>query len=79
MRAISQNDRLSPAAAPVEAPLSPQWAFVVQFRAPTMGGPAWGVGRVEHLVSGHTSHFQSLEELAAFFARTLKEGSSPVA
>jgi hypothetical protein len=79
VRVTSQNKRQSPVVAPVDAPLSPQWAFVVQFRAPAAGGPAWEAGRVEHLVSGHTSHFQSLEELAAFFAQALQEGASPAA
>lgn len=79
MRETSQNEQPSPVTAPVDAPLSPQWAFVVQFRAPAVGASAYGAGRVEHLVSGRTVHFQSLEELAAFFARALKEGNSPAA
>jgi hypothetical protein len=79
VRVTSPNDQQSPVVAPIDAPLSPQWAFVVQFRAPTTGGPAWEAGRVEHLVSGHTSHFQSLAELAAFFAQALQAGVSPAA
>jgi hypothetical protein len=58
-------------AVPTDAPLSPQWAFVVQFRATTAEGPVFDAGRVEHLVSGRTAHFHSLEELSAFFSQTL--------
>jgi hypothetical protein len=59
---------LSPAT--IDAPLSPQWAFVVQFRA-LPGGPAYAAGRVEHLVSGRTAHFQSLKELTSYLDREL--------
>ena len=55
----------------IDAPLSPQWAFVVQFRA-TPGESVHEAGRVEHLVSGRTTHFQSLEELTACLARELR-------
>lgn len=57
--------------ASADAPLSPQWAFVVQFRAQLGGGVVYGAGRVEHLVSGRTTHFTSLEELAAYFTQEL--------
>jgi len=54
-----------------QSPLLPQWAFVVQFRAETeVERRAWS-GRVEHVVSGQATHFQSLEELLAFIARVL--------
>ena len=56
---------------PVDAPLSPQWAFVVQFRA-VPGGPAYAAGRIEHLVSGRTAHFQSLEELTSYLTEELR-------
>jgi hypothetical protein len=59
----------------LEVPLSPQWAFVVQFRA-VPGGPAYAAGRVEHLVSGRTSHFQSLEELSAYLTAELRAAES---
>jgi hypothetical protein len=55
----------------LDVPLSPQWAFVVQFRA-VPGGPAYEAGRIEHLVSGRTSHFQSLEELTVYFTAELR-------
>ena len=59
----------------IDTPLSPHWAFVVQFRA-VPGGPAYTAGRVEHLVSGRTSHFQSLEELTAYLDRELHASDS---
>jgi len=31
-------------------------------------------GRVEHVVSGQTTHFASLEELLAFIAQVLTQG-----
>ena len=46
-------------------------AFVVQFRAETEFAQARCAGRVEHVVSGQATHFQSLEELIAFFMRVL--------
>ena len=59
-----------------DVPLSPQWAFLVQFRV-VPGGPAYAAGRVEHLVSGRTSHFRSLEELSAYLKRELQATDSP--
>ncbi len=59
----------------IDAPLSPHWAFVVQFRA-IPGGTVYEAGRVEHLVSGRTSHFQSLEELKACLSRELHAAES---
>ena len=38
-------------------------AFVVQFRAQPSGASRGWEGRVEHVVSGQVTHFQSLEEL----------------
>ena len=52
-------------------PLSPHWAFVVQFRAETELERGRWAGRVEHVVSGQATHFASLEELVAFMARVL--------
>src|SRR5262245_44029560 len=59
----------------IDTPLSPQWAFVVQFRA-VPGGPVYAAGRVEHLVSGRTSHFQSLKELTAYLTTELRTAES---
>jgi hypothetical protein len=52
-------------------PILPEWAFVVQFRVGTdvEHGPL--EGRVEHVVSGQATRFQSLEELLEFLARVL--------
>jgi len=44
---------------------------VVQFRAETAVEQGRFVGRVEHVVSGQATHFDSLEELLAFIARVL--------
>ena len=56
---------------PSKPPLSPHWAFVVQFRVGTEleGGRIWG--KVEHVVSGQAIHFESLDELLTFMARVL--------
>jgi hypothetical protein len=60
-----------------ESPFSPQRAFVVQFRAET-AMEQWHVeGRVEHVVSGQSAHFHSLEELFAFMARVLATVRAP--
>jgi hypothetical protein len=54
-----------------ESPLSPHRAFVVQFDAQTDLVRDHWAGRVEHVVSGQATHFQSVEELLAFIARIL--------
>ena len=46
-------------------------AFIVQFRAETDLAQARCAGRVEHVVSGQATHFQSLEELVRFIERVL--------
>ena len=48
-------------------------AFVVQFRADAdfEGGRAGG--RVEHVASGCSAHFESVDELLELFVRLLKE------
>ena len=55
----------------IDVPLSPQWAFVVQFRA-VPEGPVYAAGRIEHVVSGRTAHFQSLKELTTYLAGELR-------
>lgn len=52
-------------------PLSPEGAFVVQFRSGS--GPARFAGRVEHMPSARATHFGSVEELLAFITRVLAE------
>jgi hypothetical protein len=48
-----------------------QRAFVVQLHATAMVAPGQLTGRVEHVLSGQATHFQSLDELLAFMARVL--------
>jgi hypothetical protein len=48
------------------------WAFVVQFQSDTMVEQGHLAGRVEHVVSGQATTFQSLEMLLAFMARLLR-------
>ena len=57
--------------------LSPHWAFVVQFHVGTNVARGRCSGRVEHVVSGQATHFQSLEELLAFIARVLRTVRAP--
>ena len=54
------------------APLSVHWAFVVQFQADTAVEQGHLVGRMEHVVSGQATAFQSLETLLAFIAQVLR-------
>jgi hypothetical protein len=46
-------------------------AFVVQFRSQAAATPPRYEGRVEHLVSGQATHFQSWEELRRFIEQLL--------
>jgi hypothetical protein len=46
-------------------------AFLVQFRTQSMGASPSYAGRVEHVVSGEGTRFQSLDELLAFMLRVL--------
>jgi len=50
---------------------------VVQFRVQPTGAPLGWEGRVEHVVSGQVTHFQSLEELWAFMRRVLAGVQAP--
>ena len=59
------------------SPLLPQWAFVVQFRTETDVKRSRCTGRVEHVVSGQATHFDSLEELLTFMTRVLTEVRAP--
>ena len=54
------------------ASLSVTRAFVVQFRTATVVEQGHLAGRVEHVVSGQATDFQSLETLLAFMARVLR-------
>ena len=55
------------------APLSVHYAFVVHFRVNSDVAQGRIAGRVEHVVSGQSTHFDSLEELLAFIARVLTQ------
>jgi len=54
------------------AHLSVHRAFVVQFRSDTAAEQGYLAGRVEHVVSGQATDFQSLETLLAFIAQVLR-------
>lgn len=56
-----------------QAPVSPHWAFVVQLRTGTSLKAEEMQGRLEHLVSGQTTTFSSLEEARAFMERILTQ------
>ncbi len=56
-----------------KAPLSVHWAFVVHFRLSTNIARGQVAGRVEHVVSGQSTHFASLKELLAFMGRVLTQ------
>jgi hypothetical protein len=54
-----------------KTPLSVHRAFVVHFRTSSNIARGPIEGRVEHVVSGQSNHFDSLEELLTFMARVL--------
>jgi hypothetical protein len=54
------------------AHLSVHWAFVVQFQSDTVVEQGHLAGRVEHVISGQATTFQSLETLLEFMARVLR-------
>ena len=60
-----------------QAPLSVHCAFVVHFRVNSDVAQGRLAGRVEHVASGQSAHFASLEELLAFMARVLTTVRSP--
>ena len=55
------------------APLSVHYAFVVHFRVNSDVAQGQLAGRVEHVVSGQSAHFDSLEGLLAFVTRVLTQ------
>jgi hypothetical protein len=56
-----------------QSPLfAPAQAFVVQFGRETGADTGYMAGRVEHVVSGKVSRFQSLDELVAFMTEVLR-------
>ncbi|MGH8066341.1 MAG: hypothetical protein ACRERE_14110 [Candidatus Entotheonellia bacterium] len=59
-------------AADKPAHLSVSRAFVMQFQSDTAVEQGYLAGRVEHVVSGQATDFQSLETLLAFIAQVLR-------
>jgi hypothetical protein len=55
---------------------APAQAFVVQFGRETALDTGRMAGRVEHVVSGKATRFQSLDELLAFMREVLHEVAS---
>jgi len=49
----------------------------VQFRAQLHVARGRCAGRVEHVVTGQATHFESLEDLLAFMARVLASVRAP--
>ena len=58
-------------------PLPAERAFVVQLRVEAAVEQGHYAGRVEHVVSGQSAHFGTLEELLAFMARVLAVPTIP--
>jgi hypothetical protein len=58
-------------------PLPTDRAFVVWVRAQPPGATLVWDGRVEHVVSGQATHFQSVDELLAFLRRVLTSVPAP--
>lgn len=48
------------------------WAFVVHLRPGALPEEGQIAGRVEHVASGRSAHFDSLPELLGFLGRVLK-------
>jgi hypothetical protein len=65
--------REPPALPAEEPPLTPQRAFVVQFRDQTGHEQERFTGRVEHITSGQATRFRSLDDLITFLTRVLTE------
>jgi hypothetical protein len=52
-------------------------AFILQLRAEAQVEHGHFKGRVEHIVSHQSAHFESLEELLAFIVRIVMEQQQP--
>lgn len=69
-----QNRMIAETQSPgADTPLSPQRAFVIQFRGPVEAELGDFAGRVEHIVSGRSTRFYCPEELLAFIERVLSD------
>src|SRR5262249_43308313 len=60
-----------------QAPLSVHYAFVVHLRVNAEVTQGRVAGRVEHVASGQSAHFASLDELLAFMGRVLATVRAP--
>jgi hypothetical protein len=59
------------------APLSVHHVFAVHFRVNSEVAQGPVTGRVEHVASGQSTHFASLEERLAFIGRVLATVRAP--
>jgi len=59
-----------------QPPLPTQRAFVVQLHAESKIAKGQIKGRVEHIVSGQSTHFSSMKALKAFMQRVLADADS---
>jgi hypothetical protein len=76
-RRSTVSSAAQPAAA-AEGLLSPELAFVVQFRTAAARVPPRFAGRIEHMASGQTVRFASAAELVAWLEAALtRRGSTP--
>ena len=57
--------------------LAPEHAFVIQFHANTDVEKGRMTGRIEHVVTGQATYFESLEALLAFITRVLMQMQHP--
>jgi hypothetical protein len=53
--------------------LIPASAFLVQFRAEAVSGGGKLAGRIEHVASGKTANFRSVEDLPMLLRQMLEE------
>jgi hypothetical protein len=74
----AKKGRKEPRSSPEVARMSPERAFVVQFRQCTESDPDWFSGRVEHMMSGQFESFESPRELTEFFRKVLNQQCSPL-
>ena len=66
---MTEASRGRPSALPIDR------AFVVQFSPETSPADGHLGGRVEHVHSGRSAHFESLDQLLAFVGQVLTESS----
>jgi hypothetical protein len=62
---------------PENSPMSPERAFVVQFRTSSKRELTWFAGRAEHMMSGQSTGFETPQELVEFFGRVMNQQIPP--